>query len=240
MLYSRASFMATHNSYSGGGVGPITAQLEWGVRVLELDLHADDHGANHDFSIGHDHPGDRVAYGRGNPSSSRLRDWLRAIVDWCERRPDHAPVAIVLDLKRKLDRRRQAELDCLLEEHLGTRLFTPDDACHGWPEIEKLRGRIMTVMSGDQLTRGEYAAGDQRCTFAEHQREESGMIWAPFYAASAGEAGWLAAAQQAGKIVRAWQFDPGRPCAQLPSWPATDCPYDARYVRQLAAAGAVG
>src|SRR5215831_9699130 len=40
-LYSEVTFAATHNSYAGSttGVGSIRAQLDRGVRVIELDVH---------------------------------------------------------------------------------------------------------------------------------------------------------------------------------------------------------
>ena len=65
MRYDEATFMATHNSYSGGSRGSVPSQLEFGVRGLELDVHPTGHG----FEVGHLWAGEAVPHSRGSPES---------------------------------------------------------------------------------------------------------------------------------------------------------------------------
>lgn len=44
-LFNEASFRATHNSYSGKERGSILAQLDSGIRCVELDIHDKGFGA---------------------------------------------------------------------------------------------------------------------------------------------------------------------------------------------------
>src|SRR6266498_1152297 len=74
--FTSAVFLATHNSFSGnvdGAKNSITYQLDHGVRFIELDIHDNGYATNHDYSVGHDSPGDAVDHA-GNPASNLLRD----------------------------------------------------------------------------------------------------------------------------------------------------------------------
>lgn len=161
-LFSEVSFAATHNSYSGADVGSIKTQLERGIRLLELDVHDDDY-THFGYRIGHGDVGDNVFHGDGNPASNALRDWMATIADWSHAHPDHAPITLLLDLKDALAGNtsfREGDLAALndeLKRAFGAKLF-PAQAVEakGWPSIAELRGRILTVLSGDERTRVAY------------------------------------------------------------------------------------
>lgn len=161
--FTSTVFRATHNSYSGnvdGTKGSLTYQLDHGVRFLELDVHDNGYGANHDYSIGHDSPGDEVDHA-GNPGSNLLSDWLNVVASWSADHPDHAPLVVMLDLKDNLtDNRSDAEgnltaLNRELRTAFGSRLlpateYTPDST------VDSLRGKVLTLLSGDRTTRLGY------------------------------------------------------------------------------------
>jgi hypothetical protein len=161
--YDEATFRATHNSYEGGARGSVPRQLDRGVRFLELDVHAGDF-EEHGYRIGHAGPGNAVARGLdGNPRSDRLADWLRLIAGWSAANADHAPITIALDCKSDLSDARSfaggnlAALNALLETTLGDRLVRADALGDGpWPQLDDLRGHVVTVLSGDGDTRVAY------------------------------------------------------------------------------------
>jgi hypothetical protein len=164
--YSAASFAATHNSYAGdlgeGDVAGLRAQLDRGVRALELDVH-DDGFAEHGFRVGHLMPGAEVFHGDGNPKSDALVDWLALVAEWSTAHPDHAPITLTLDLKDDLDDAGASSdgdltaLNALLAKTFGDALFRADtlDAAP-WPSVRALRGRIITVLSGSETARIAY------------------------------------------------------------------------------------
>ncbi|MCK6550171.1 hypothetical protein L6R52_30330 [Myxococcota bacterium] len=164
--YSAATFAATHNSYAGalggGDVAGLGAQLDRGVRALELDVH-DDGFREHGFRVGHLLPGSEVFHGDGNPESDALADWLALIARWSERTPGHAPITLTLDLKDDLDENPSAAdgdlgaLNALLARAFGEKLFRADtlDAAP-WPSVRALRGRVVVVLSGSESARIAY------------------------------------------------------------------------------------
>jgi hypothetical protein len=168
-LYSEASFAATHNSYAGGdGVGSIRAQLDRGVRLLELDVHDDDF-ARFGYRIGHADVGDRVFHEDGNPASSSLDDWLKVIDDWSNAHPRHAPITILLDLKDSIADNasfREGDLFALnreLEKSFGTKLYAASQIDgKSWPTVGALRGRILVVLSGNEDSRIAYRGAKGR------------------------------------------------------------------------------
>jgi hypothetical protein len=161
--FTSAVFRSTHNSYSGdvdGAKGSLTYQLDHGVRFLELDVHDNGYAANHDYSIGHDSPGDQVDHA-GNPASNLLADWLNAVAAWSAAHPSHAPLVVMLDLKDDLtDNHTDADgnltaLNRELKTAFGTQLLPPTDYQSG-STVDALRGKVLTLLSGDQTTRAEY------------------------------------------------------------------------------------
>ncbi|MFN8092301.1 MAG: hypothetical protein U0599_08800 [Vicinamibacteria bacterium] len=158
--YDEVRFRATHNSYSGGARGSVPDQLDAGCRLVELDVHARGFAEIGDFRVGHLKPGAEVSLGGGNPDSLRLRDWLAAVARWSDAHV-HAPITVVLDSKDDLlspSCGSPEDLNRIVEEALGPRLFTPADldAAGGWPDLTELTSRVLCVLSGNGNTRLSY------------------------------------------------------------------------------------
>ena len=178
---------ATHNSYwipanNGPGIDPeasgtqerLTDQmLHEHVRAIELDVHFD---ANHDgeFTIYHTNTIE-------NSVCHTLAECLQIMkrLDYVE--PNHEGVMIVLEMKETVALQRVfgngavnqnhqfADLDRLLWEELGTRLYTPREflsrcanksdgtpadlvGCAktaGWPTVDEMRGRYVVSIIGN-------------------------------------------------------------------------------------------
>ncbi|MEU7900505.1 hypothetical protein AB0B45_47695 [Nonomuraea sp. NPDC049152] len=159
-----AIFRATHNSYSGnvdGARNSIAYQLDHGIRFIELDIHDNGYATSHDYSIGHDSPGNLVDH-TGNPASNLLRDWLDVINAWSAQHPAAAPIVVALDIKDDLtDNPSYAEgnLAALNQELIsvfGPRLFWAKDYPTSPPTVNALRGRVLPLISGDGKTRTSY------------------------------------------------------------------------------------
>ncbi|NUR87985.1 MAG: hypothetical protein HOY71_28195 [Nonomuraea sp.] len=156
-----AIFRATHNSYSGGAKNSIAYQLDHGIRFLELDIHDNGYATNHDYSIGHDSPGNQVDH-NGNPASNLLRDWLAVINDWSNQHRDAAPIVVALDLKDDLTDNTSysagnlAALNDELTGAFGDKIYEARDYPSAPPTVGALRGRVLPVISGDGKTRTLY------------------------------------------------------------------------------------
>ncbi|MCF6474176.1 hypothetical protein FAF44_38225 [Nonomuraea sp. MG754425] len=159
-----AVFRATHNSYSGdidGARSSITHQLDQGVRFVELDVHDNGYATARDYAVGHNSPGDQVDHA-GNPASNLLRDWLGAIDAWSARNPAAAPVVVALDIKDDLTDNTSyaagnlAALNQELVSTFGTRLYPAAGYPATPPTVDELRGRVLTVLSGNGETRAQY------------------------------------------------------------------------------------
>ncbi|MFI6790649.1 hypothetical protein ACIBG4_25300 [Nonomuraea sp. NPDC050383] len=159
-----ATFRATHNSYSGdvdGAKKSITYQLDHGVRFIELDVHDNGYATARDYAIGHDSPGDQVDHS-GNPASNLLRDWLNVINTWSAQHPAAAPLVVMLDLKDDLTDNPSfaagnlAALNHELVSVFGPRLLTAADYPASPPSVDTLRGRVLTLLSGNGKSRAEY------------------------------------------------------------------------------------
>ena len=162
--YNEVVLAATHNSYAGvasGDLGPLRRQLDGGVRFVELDVHDNEFGSR-GYRIGHEAPGDQVSHGGGNPRTDRLTAWLRAIADWSDANPRHAPITVALDIKDDLtDNRSFAEGDLArLNSELVDgfpRLYTSEQlGSDAWPSVDALRGQVIVVLSGHEPTRVAY------------------------------------------------------------------------------------
>jgi hypothetical protein len=157
--YAGAVFATTHNSYMGGARGSIPAQLDSGIRGIELDVH-DDSFETEGFRVGHDEPGDEVQLGGGNPATPRLADWLATIATWSDAHPWHAPITLVIDLKDRLASKRYYEngnfayLNQMLVDAFGERLHRADFAPAPPPELPA--GSVVAVLSGDRESRLAY------------------------------------------------------------------------------------
>jgi hypothetical protein len=162
--FASAVFAATHNSYSGnvdGSKGSIVSQLDRGVRFLEFDIHDNGYATNGDYAIGHDAPGNKVDPA-GNPASILLRDWLWTVSVWSAAHPRHAPLLVMFDLKDDLTDNTSfaagnlTALNQELRDVFGTRLLEAKDVAGALGTVGSLRGRILTLLSGDAGTRTEY------------------------------------------------------------------------------------
>ncbi|WP_248960007.1 hypothetical protein [Sphaerisporangium perillae] len=159
-----AIFRATHNSYSGnvdGAKSSIAYQLDRGIRFIELDIHDNGYATSHDYSIGHDSPGNLVDH-TGNPPSNLLRDWLNVINTWSAQHPTAAPIVVALDVKDDLTDNTSyaagnlAALNQELTSVFGSRLFWAKDYPTSPPSVDTLRGRVLPLISGDGKTRTAY------------------------------------------------------------------------------------
>ncbi len=233
-LFNKAFFQATHNSYSkSSDVRSIEEQLASGIRCLELDIHYDD-GT---FTIGHDSTGDDVLH-QGNTSSDNLEDWLGLVVKFAKANPGHDPIMLYLDAKEDLTSQLH-DLNHMIKSVFKRRLFTAAKYKKaGWRSVARLRGKIIVILSGDYNTRAKYADPDnyKQRLFVESKKDDSDSIpGAQFYAAAAssdaqsGNPSWVQSKQNAGKIVRLWQFTSGNTGGTAPNLAATDTPYDDWY-----------
>ena len=163
--FASAIFRATHNSYSGnvdGAKNSITYQLDHGVRFVEFDIHDNGYDTARDYGIGHDSPGNLVDH-TGNPASNALRDWLGVVASWSGAHPAAAPIVVMVDLKDNLTDNPSfaagnlTALDQELSTAFGTKLVRARDYPNGLPSVDSLRGRVLTVISGDAQSRTEYS-----------------------------------------------------------------------------------
>jgi len=160
--FDEGRFAASHNSYEGGPRGSIRAQLEGGIRALEFDLHDDDFAVHGDYRVGHLWPGEAVSHDGDNPESARLSEWLEEVARWSANHEGHGPVTLILDLKDNLtDNPGPADgnlgaLNAQLDAVFGARLAWAGQMETPWPTTDRLRGRIMVVLSGDRTGRQAY------------------------------------------------------------------------------------
>lgn len=154
--------MASHNSYAGGKVGTVLRQLDSGVRYLEFDIYATDFSRIGDYTIGHNLPGWGVALGDGNPSSTKLGEWLGVVASWSRGHAGHSPIVVMLDLKEEICRQASfAEgnpsfLNAQLLRIFGDGLFRASDFSGRWPAVGDLRGKVIVLFSGGYETRCAY------------------------------------------------------------------------------------
>jgi hypothetical protein len=170
--FDKCCARATHNSYSGGKRGSIPAQLDSGIRFIELDIHDTNFVSEHDYSIGHSRPGDEVQRGDGNPDDVHLRSWLGCIKSWSDSHKDHFPVVIALDIKGGGTRPQRyrnglagnpsfadgnlTALNHILKSVLGEQIYSNEGFSGKWPAAESLRGRFIIMLSGDLSSREGY------------------------------------------------------------------------------------
>lgn len=163
-LFVSSVFMATHNSFSGGARGSIPFQLDHGVRFVEFDIQDNFYGTDHDYSLGHGSAGDQVDHSPGNPASNLLWDWLSVVSSWSAAHPTHAPLVVMLDLKDDLTDNpsfaagNMTALNQELRNAFGSRLMTPAEYAASARTVDSMRGRVLTLLSGDSGSRTEYRA----------------------------------------------------------------------------------
>ena len=205
--------LGTHNSYHRRPSRPllpgegadyehpsITAQLDAGIRSLELDAHN-----GPDFPVFHTPLLDE----RSNCPT--LQGCLRMVDRWSDTHPGHLPVVVLIEPKplpansnpvfqELLDRAaaRQhlsdwdapalARLDSTVRHTFGRSLVTPDEVrgrhptlrrairTRGWPTLAKLRGRVLVVLNTAGPTHDRYLAGtpslEHRAMFLRSRPQE--------------------------------------------------------------------
>ncbi len=163
--FASAVSRATHNSYSGtisGARGSIVHQLDSGVRFVEFDVWSGDYASAGDYRIGHNSAGNQVDHTGGNPAGDHLRDWLTAVSTWSAAHPSASPVTVLLDLKDDPTARTSyatgnlAALNQEISDVFGTRLVRALDTSGALPTVGSLRGRVVTVLSGNATARTGY------------------------------------------------------------------------------------
>jgi hypothetical protein len=245
--YNESYFKATHNSYSGGDRGSIVAQLDGGVRFIELDVHDDEFASHNDFRVGHNQPISEVDLTPPNPKVVFLRAWLQLIDDWSDKHPKHAPIVVSLDLKDDISDNpaEQGDIRFLnrqLRDVFGVKLYTATGHKGKWGATEALRGKIVVVLSGSRPTRQAYLSTTEpswhdQVAFVEFQKGDDDALPGPglhFFAAlySPANLAWAREWREKGKLVRLWRFnsplsgDGARPPA---NYPATDAPFADEY-----------
>jgi len=158
--FNKVTMGGTHNSYEVER-GTLKAQLDAGVRCIELDIHDNDYSSVGDYQLGHDRPGDAVATSE-NGVGVELSDWLELVQSWSKSHPQHAPITVVIDLKDNLTDNSSSALgnlgalNLLLKETFGNRLFLPEEVRSGWPRLVDMQDKILVQISGDSTSRARY------------------------------------------------------------------------------------
>ena len=192
--YDQACFRASHNSYEGEARGTIVAQLQAGVRQIELDFHDNDYEVE-GFRVGHTGPGQGVYHEGDNPDSNRLEDWLSVISGWSLANRDHAPINLLLNIKDDLTDNRStsqgslAALNSMVVSQFGERLFWARDHEGVWPTVNALRGKVIVGLTGRETTSSRVAylrdkgvnpavaINDYGQIIEVHKSESQDMLW---------------------------------------------------------------
>ncbi len=164
--FASAIMRATHNSFSGnlasGSRGSILYQLDHGIRFLELDINQDGYATYGDYQIGHGSRDSEVDHSGGNPAGDSLRDWLGQMAGWSNQNPDHAPLVVMLDMKGDPSKSTSfaagdfTALNAELRDEFGSQLILAKDYPDQLPTINSLRGKVITLLSGDSAGRWDY------------------------------------------------------------------------------------
>ncbi len=193
--YAHVQRLACHNCYERQYAPSLAAALDH-TRNIEIDFYDQDNA----LAFGASRPGAwyvRHGLTGGNHNNCTVRDGrndLRAclldVAAWCEDHPGHEVVTIFLDKKQGWGPGRMpADLDALLDETLGERLYRPGElrGAHptlrraaragAWPRIDGLRGRVLAVMTGGTLI----GLGGNRgqCRYVEARGGDARMFVAP-------------------------------------------------------------
>jgi Phosphoinositide phospholipase C, Ca2+-dependent len=225
--YDEVRQKSSHNSYQRDEA--LVDQLVYHrVRSLELDLHV---GKTLESTVA----GDWFIYHTDlvdDATSCRLlSDCLGELRVFAQAVPEHEAITLWLDLKDDwADAHQPADLDAMLEQALGEALWGPadllaacpgapdlatsaiDPAC-GWPPLASLRGRVVVVLTGGDLSQPDtplsiYAELGQRA-FVAPSVTTAASLRTPdprvvIYNANAQDTAAIAAAVTAGFVARAW------------------------------------
>ncbi|MBE6820053.1 MAG: hypothetical protein E7516_03280 [Ruminococcaceae bacterium] len=201
MKLNEVSFLATHNSYqapafdvtkklfsslSGITFGIYdgkkadfwsetpTDQLNCGIRSLEIDIETFDRDGEVSFTCMHS------PYFEMSTYCSDFALGMKEIAMWSDNNLGHLPVTIIIEPKsaflpmknmKSFSVDYAVELDKLLRETLGEKLFTPADMLRGyesfgemraaddWCKISDMQGKILVLLHEGNVTEG-YIARD--------------------------------------------------------------------------------
>lgn len=192
--------IGTHNSYqmlptpqkyafekylmflSGGKKGtklnfemdPYTAQLEYGVRNLEIDIETVDKDGKVSFVVTHSPISD---------NTSSAYDFVKGLYEialWSDNNPNHLPVYLLIEPKGEVPSVNNMKnfsvgyaekLDLIIREVLGDRLLTPKQAmgdyksfeemrmADSWPSLKEAAGKIIVLLHPCNVT-DEYISID--------------------------------------------------------------------------------
>lgn len=144
-----------------------TEQLEQGVRNLEIDIETVDNKKDISFTVTHDPVLDNVS------SAYNLEKALEEVLLWSENNPGHLPVYLLIEPKdnvpsinnmKNFNVKYALELDNLLYNTLGDKLFTPEQVmgdfdnfetmrnADSWPTLEKSLEKIIVLLHPCEVT----------------------------------------------------------------------------------------
>lgn len=202
--YNLVQQPSSHNSYNPATHDlPIAEQFsEYGIHSFELDIHSGDPGLNLvPFFDGDQRPdGDYYVYHFTGDSDS-YNEFLSDGLDEIAGLNNDLPLTLFVDLKGSPFQHEGQGVEAfenLLEQHLGDKLFTPQDMIDrvpgantlqqaieigGWPTVEELDGRVMVVLTGGDSELFDYAsegsaAAEQKAFIAPSPQITTGYEWA--------------------------------------------------------------
>lgn len=194
MKFNEVSFLATHNSYQApafdvtknlfGGISGITFgiyngatarfwsetptdQLNCGIRSLEIDIETFDRDGEVSFTCMHS------PYFEMSTYFSDFALGMKEIAMWSDNNPNHLPITIIIEPKTAFLPMKNmktfsvdyaVELDKVLRESLGEKLFTPADmlrnyssfgemrAADDWCKISEMKGKILVLLHEGSVT----------------------------------------------------------------------------------------
>ncbi|NHI93989.1 MAG: hypothetical protein EAX96_15985 [Candidatus Lokiarchaeota archaeon] len=161
--FNKAIFKSSHNSYSGdlcGRKGSIQEQLNNGILGIELDIYG-----LKNFQIGHKAPGHEVDL-RGikcldSEMKFSLHNWLEPIKQWSDENQNlHPPITLFLDIRLIIEHSiyyDYEELNNVVKKIFNDSIFSPRDLNNSdWPDVNKLRGKIIIVLTGEKGVKWRY------------------------------------------------------------------------------------
>ena len=144
---------------------PLTAQLDLGIRKLELDIF-NQPGVD-DFVVGHVQEIDMQSH------CGRLTECLKEVLAWSAENASHVPIWISFNAKdgkipglqdpHPYNSDAFARLDQLLISMFGTKLISPREVASSsgplWPTLAQARGKFLLVLDEGGQKRATYAQG---------------------------------------------------------------------------------
>ena len=123
-----------------------------------------------------------------DPARASLASWLKQPKSWSDKNPKHAPLTVHLDLKNAPTKANVATYAAALDKYLGDaighkRVYTPGELMgnfpdlvtagrkRGWPDVSKLKGRVLICLSGGYKRKHHYAMHKpkRRLCFVDHK-----------------------------------------------------------------------